>query len=193
MRFRGIKPREALGEVRTLPNTVDELILILLDLISSVRKHEQLTRSLRKMERTLDTVLRTINNPGLTSLASGMVSRSPSPSRQAAGAQALLESPSPPQQSLRSPSTHVEGSPRLHSLPDNALNPLGLLAEASLSNRRTNSSHSAARSPSSAPKQNVNEEQNVGVASEAYFQPGEENIKMLLFHILNKVAVFQDL
>ena len=124
------------------------------------------------MERTLDTVLRTINNPGLTSLASGMVSRSPSPSLPAAGAQALLESPSPPNQALRSPGTHPEGSPRLHSLPDNALNPLGLLAEASLSNRRSNSSHSGVRSPLTAPKKNANEEQKVGVASEQYFKPG---------------------
>ncbi|KAF8969593.1 hypothetical protein BDZ97DRAFT_1902397 [Flammula alnicola] len=49
-------------------------------------KHEILTRSLRKMERTLDTY------------ASGMISRSPSPSAQVTGTQALLarsESPHP--------------------------------------------------------------------------------------------------
>ena len=46
------------------------------------------------MERTLDTVLRSLGNP---SIASGMLSRSPSPSAQTQGTQALLATPSPPQ------------------------------------------------------------------------------------------------
>ncbi|KAF8205592.1 hypothetical protein K438DRAFT_1905269 [Mycena galopus ATCC 62051] len=100
----------------------------------SSKKHELLTRSLRKMERTLDTVLRSIGNP---SLASGMISRSPSPTTQSASTSALIEarSPSPPPPPLCLP------SPKLHSLPDNSLNPLGLLAEASLANRRAHGSH----------------------------------------------------
>ena len=58
------------------------------------------------MERTLDTVLRSIGNPGI---ASGMVSRTPSPTPQAASVQALLQdSPSPP-----------AISPRLFDLPTN--------------------------------------------------------------------------
>ncbi|KAJ7811377.1 hypothetical protein B0H14DRAFT_3090616 [Mycena olivaceomarginata] len=96
----------------------------------SSKKHELLTRSLRKMERTLDTVLRSIGNP---SLASGMISRSPSPTMQSATTSALI--------AARSPSPPPPSSPKLHSLPDNSLNPLGLLAEASLANRRAHGSH----------------------------------------------------
>ena len=122
------------------------------------------------MERTLDTVLRSIGNPGITS---GMVSRSPSPSPQTVSTQALIaDSPSPPASStFRHQSQHHQppGSPKLHSLPDNALNPLGLLAEASLANRRAqaiNQSGIVARSidPSENPK--------LGVASDNYFKPG---------------------
>ena len=120
------------------------------------------------MERTLDTVLRSIGNPGI---ASGMVSRTPSPTPQAATVQALLaDSPSPPASSFRpQPSNQQSGSPKLHSLPDNSLNPLGLLAEASLANRRAqavNQSGMVARStgPGGNPK--------LGVASDNYFKPG---------------------
>lgn len=185
-----------------------------------------MAQSLRKMEQTLDTVLRSIHNPTLASMSSGMVTRSPSPSTeggfprqhtlppihtlgyhpagsveisgserasQGSGSQAsreafqalmargaslgadvsgragsedasgrpgLLPMPNsftsnksgfapPPPLSLRHSSAGVSShsqsasplpphhrtrhlSPRLHSLPDNSLNPLGLLAEASL-------------------------------------------------------------
>jgi hypothetical protein len=126
------------------------------------------------MERTLDTVLKSIGNP---SLASGMVSRSPSPSNVKNATQALLsqvdQPPSPPATATFSPaSSRPQGvappsSPKLHALPDNSLNPLGLLAEASLANRRAHASSSGrktsymARPP--AP---------MGVASDAYFKPG---------------------
>ncbi|KAF8808982.1 hypothetical protein BYT27DRAFT_7188072 [Phlegmacium glaucopus] len=141
----------------------------------SSKKHEILTRSLRKMERTLDTVLRSIGNPGI---ASGMVSRSPSPSPQTVTTQALLaESPSPPpaSSSFRHQANHHQppGSPKLHSLPDNSLNPLGLLAEASLANRRaqaTNQSGMTARST------DPNENPKLGVASDNYFKPGPMTI-----------------
>ncbi|KAF9053126.1 fungal-specific transcription factor domain-containing protein [Panaeolus papilionaceus] len=144
----------------------------------SSKKHEILTRSLRKMERTLDTVLRSIGNP---SIASGMISRSPSPSAQTSGTQALLAaSPSPP------PTSHAPfaeqasmgrqrppGSPKLHSLPDNSLNPLGLLAEASLANRRAqaiNPTGIVARDASQT------DQPKVGVASDNYFKPGPMTI-----------------
>ncbi|TDL24905.1 hypothetical protein BD410DRAFT_744627 [Rickenella mellea] len=140
---------------------------------TNVRKHEQLTRSLRKMERTLDTVLRSINNPGLTSLASGMASRSPSPDRQTATTQALMASPSPPPQSAGG--HHHVGSPRLHSLPDNALNPLGLLAEASLANRRIQTSSGSPMLPP-LPGAPPNDPQKVGVANDVYFKPGPMTI-----------------
>ncbi|KAJ6531569.1 fungal-specific transcription factor domain-containing protein [Mycena vulgaris] len=135
----------------------------------SSKKHELLTRSLRKMERTLDTVLRSIGNP---SLASGMISRSPSPSPQATTTSALLaNSPSPPP-----PIPHFirnrPGSPKLHSLPDNSLNPLGLLAEASLANRRAHASHpSGLVARSTQPGENK-----LGVASDNYFKPGPISI-----------------
>ncbi|KAJ7461651.1 fungal-specific transcription factor domain-containing protein [Mycena latifolia] len=134
----------------------------------SSKKHELLTRSLRKMERTLDTVLRSIGNP---SLASGMISRSPSPSPQATTTSALLaNSPSPPPvpQYIR----NRPGSPKLHSLPDNSLNPLGLLAEASLANRRAHAAHpSGLVARSTQPG-----ETKLGVASDNYFKPGPISI-----------------
>ncbi|EIN07126.1 hypothetical protein PUNSTDRAFT_89209 [Punctularia strigosozonata HHB-11173 SS5] len=129
----------------------------------STKKQELLARSLRKMERTLDTVLRSLGNP---SIASGMVSRSPSPSGQTITTQALLRTPSPPpppEQQPSRPATVRPASPKLHSLPDNSLNPLGLLAEASLANRR-------AQAPANA------ETRKVGVASEFYFRPGPMTI-----------------
>ncbi|EGO21211.1 hypothetical protein SERLADRAFT_373019 [Serpula lacrymans var. lacrymans S7.9] len=138
----------------------------------SSKKHELLTRSLRKMERTLDTVLRSIGNP---SIASGMVSRSPSPSGQTATTQALIASPSPPPQ----PAFQSQGgvppstSPKLHSLPDNALNPLGLLAEASLANRRAQGN--AASSFTARPPED-DDERRLGVASDNYFKPGPMTI-----------------
>ncbi|KAI5122222.1 hypothetical protein M0805_002711 [Coniferiporia weirii] len=143
----------------------------------STKKHEQLTRSLRKMEKTLDTVLRSIGNPGISSIASGMVSRSPSPSDPAAKTQELMKTPTPPPaQDLSSThsSHHHPGSPRLHSLPDNELNPLGLLAEASLANRRAqNRSQSQTQAASSLSPTTSHK---VGVASDVYFKPGPMTI-----------------
>lgn len=55
----------------------------------------------------------------------------------------------------------------MHSLPDNALNPLGLLAEASLANRRA---QAGAKSSANA---EGSEGSMVGVASDVYFKPGE--------------------
>ncbi|KAF8731638.1 hypothetical protein AX14_004546 [Amanita brunnescens Koide BX004] len=137
---------------------------------SSDRKHELLTRSLRKMEKTLDTVLRSIGNPGI---ASGMVSRSPSPSAHNVDTQALLgPSPSPPPAPY--PQQASTGSPKLHSLPDNSLNPLGLLAEASLANRRSQMSYSGSGLVARAT--DPDEKVKVGVASANYFKPGPMTI-----------------
>lgn len=60
------------------------------------------------------------------------------------------------------------GSPKLHSLPDNSLNPLGLLAEASLANRRA---QAASRTESRATA-NTDDQPKLGVASDVYFKPG---------------------
>jgi len=160
MYLRRIKPRKAVIQVNISNTTCDWSL-------TSSRKHELLTRSLRKMERTLDTVLRSIGNP---SIASGMVSRSPSPSGQAASTQALLAaSPSPSPSPAPSPYQMIPpASPKLHSLPDNSLNPLGLLAEASLANRRAQNPYA---SPLTA---RVNDETKprLGVAADNYFKPG---------------------
>lgn len=133
---------------------------------TNVKKHEQLTRSLRKMERTLDTVLRSIGNPGLSSVASGMVSRSPSPSINPGMDNGFSGSPSSSSRSVAA-SHRQPGSPRLHSLPDNDLNPLGLLAEASLANRRAQTQSNFKADDSSLARGN-----NVGVANDVYFKPG---------------------
>ncbi|KAI0672819.1 fungal-specific transcription factor domain-containing protein [Trametes maxima] len=136
----------------------------------STKKHEILTRSLRKMERTLDTVLRSLGNP---SLASGMLSRSPSPTLQTQNTQALMNSPSPPPSpGRRQHSSHImPTSPKMHSLPDNSLNPLGLLAEASLANRRAQAAAKSSSTPESAA-----DKAKLGVASDVYFKPGPMTI-----------------
>ena len=146
----------------------------------STRKHELLTRSLRKMERTLDTVLKSIGNPGMAS-ASGMVSRSPSPSNVKNATQALLsqvdQPPSPTAgATFSSSSSRPQGfappnSPKLHSLPDNSLNPLGLLAEASLANRRAHAATSGRKTSAMARPPAA-----IGVASDAYFKPGWDDL-----------------
>lgn len=130
------------------------------------RKHEILTRSLRKMERTLDTVLRSIGNP---TIASGMLSRSPSPPAMQSSQTRALIAASPSPTLAPAPSFPPPSSPKLHSLPDNALNPLGLLAEASLANRRAQAKHPSAMVARSS---NPNETPQLGVASDNYFKPG---------------------
>ncbi|KAF9032161.1 hypothetical protein BDZ89DRAFT_1063535 [Hymenopellis radicata] len=136
----------------------------------SSKKHEILTRSIRKMERTLDTVLKSIGNP---TIASGILSRTPSPVPQSSTSvtQALIACSPPPASSSSSSYVHQQhqalNSPKLHSLPDNSLNPLGLLAEASLANRRAQQNAST---------QSGNTERKLGVASDNYFKPGPMTI-----------------
>lgn len=132
---------------------------------------------MKKIEKTLDTVLRSLGNP---STASGMISRSPSPSvsgdvemqlpQQAFATQQLLASPiDSPRSPYHQQSLPPTGSPKLHSLPDDSLNPLGLLAEASLANRRSlSTTHGLVPRPFDAPPGGQ-----VGVASDVYFKPGE--------------------
>ncbi|KXN93253.1 hypothetical protein AN958_00178 [Leucoagaricus sp. SymC.cos] len=149
------------------------------------------------MEKTLDTVLRSIGNP---SIASGMISRSPSPSAQTTTTQALLaRSPSPIPGTSTTPNTHPggststtggtstsypsypshpPGSPKLHSLPDNSLNPLGLLAEASLANRRAHVSSGPDTLNGGVVSKiaSASDGQTLGVASDNYFKPGPMTI-----------------
>ncbi|RXW20449.1 hypothetical protein EST38_g5405 [Candolleomyces aberdarensis] len=133
----------------------------------SSKKHEALSASLRKMEKTMDILLKSVGNPDIVS---GLLSRTPSPTPRESSTQALIAtSPTPPPpQPYSSHSNAPPGSPKLHSLPDNSLNPLGLLAEASLANRR---------SQAAAPSKNARDEQpKVGVASDNYFKPGPMTI-----------------
>ena len=130
------------------------------------------------MERTLDTVLKSIGNPSM-GMGSGMLSRSPSPQATSNATQALLsqadQHPSPPaaatatfsSSSSRPQTTVAPSSPKLHSLPDNSLNPLGLLAEASLANRRAHAASSTRKTSAMARPPAP-----MGVASDAYFKPG---------------------
>jgi hypothetical protein len=133
------------------------------------------------MERTLDNVLKSMGNPDI---ASGYVSRSPTPDTQTATTQALIGSPSPPpstsaapyhppaqqQQQKLQPKQQPPGSPKLHSLPDNALNPLGLLAEASLANRRAHAGSFYTNQSVDLPS--ADGKKKLGVASDLYFKPG---------------------
>lgn len=128
------------------------------------------------MERTLDTVLKSIGNPSM-GMGSGMLSRSPSPQNTSNATQALLsqvdQPPSPPaaatfsSSSSRPQTMAAPSSPKLHSLPDNSLNPLGLLAEASLANRRAHAASSTRKTSAMARPPAP-----MGVASDAYFKPG---------------------
>lgn len=168
MHFRGVEQGEKKFQVSHSRGGLEYCSRIL-TCSNNVKKHEQLTRSLRKMEKTLDTVLRSIGNPGLSSIASGMVSRSQSPSNPVNKTQTLLGTPSPPPASNMHSMHQHPGSPRLHSLPDNELNPLGLLAEASLANRRAQQqAHSQLKTENTS----SNTVGNVGVANEVYFKPG---------------------
>lgn len=155
MHLRGIKSRKALLKVGPTPD-------LPWPVLTSRRKHEILTRSIRKMERTLDTVLKSIGNP---TIAAEMMSRTPSPVPQSTTAQALIATSNQPQNaSFGSSHQQLSSSPKLHSLPDNTLNPLGLLAEASLANRRAQSA--TGQSEASL------RERKLGVASDNYFKPG---------------------
>lgn len=121
------------------------------------------------MERTLDTVLKSIGNPAL---ASGLLSRSPSPTPQTASTQALIATSSPSASSFTHTLNHIPpSSPKLHSLPDNSLNPLGLLAEASLANRRAQGPHFNDTLPK--PGEDTGPP-TLGVLSRNYFKPGEQ-------------------
>ncbi|CAE6494613.1 unnamed protein product [Rhizoctonia solani] len=148
------------------------------------KKQENLMRQLKRMESTLDTLMHSISHPGINSLPTGTVTRSPTPSSPSV--QALMGSPSAstPEMTNTSASSLQKprsNSPRLHMLPDNTLNPLGLLAEASLANRRDKGGSSGIGGMLPG---NINEDDGsgkvdgrpVGVASDAYFKPGPMNI-----------------
>jgi hypothetical protein len=114
----------------------------------NIKKHDVLSRSIKKMEKTLDTVIRSMNNP---TLAAELMDADASPSPD--------HDPPDPLLPLHPPTPL---SPKLPSLPDNTLNPLGLLAEASLAN--TNNLRTSLDNNS------------VGVASRNYFKPGPMTI-----------------
>jgi hypothetical protein len=77
----------------------------------------------------------------------------------------------------------------LHSLPDNTLNPLGLLAEASLANRRVQAqNHPTSVLPVADPS---SDQPQLGVASDNYFKPGPMTILPLRrLYIERQVCVY---
>lgn len=89
-------------------------------------------------------------------------------SQQIVATRELMDSDndSPPQ-SPQEPA--AQGSPKLHSLPNDTLNPLGLLAETSLATRKTNADHHGTLYPRPFDETGAAK---VGVASEVYFKPG---------------------
>ncbi|KAI5481117.1 hypothetical protein MNV49_005552 [Pseudohyphozyma bogoriensis] len=111
-------------------------------------------KSLKKMEATLETVLKSISQPGMLA-SGGMVDHSLfRPQATSEGhvpsLSPVVAPPAPSSSGVRFNNNNLErpvdwrngshdmeeANARLHSLPDNALNPLGLLAEASLQNQR---------------------------------------------------------
>ncbi|PCH37919.1 hypothetical protein WOLCODRAFT_22945 [Wolfiporia cocos MD-104 SS10] len=140
----------------------------------STKKHEILTRSLRKMERTLDTIFRSLGAP-----PSEGPSRSPSPAgRPPPSGETHPLLASPPQSPTQSHRRHLDQpppSPKLPSLPDDNLNPLGLLAEASLANRRAQAGSKSDLASTAMLARNP-ESSRMGVASDLYFKPGPMSI-----------------
>lgn len=129
---------------------------------------------MRKIERTLDTVLRSLGNPNTVS---AMLSRSPSPDgrdaaitpQQIVATRELMDSDNEsPAQTPQEPA--AQNSPKLHSLPNDTLNPLGLLAETSLATRKATAEHRGHLYPR--PFDDTGAAK-VGVASEVYFKPGQ--------------------
>ncbi|SDA01519.1 BZ3500_MvSof-1268-A1-R1_Chr10-1g02747 [Microbotryum saponariae] len=196
----------------------------------SNRKTDMMAKSLKKMEATLETVLKSISHPSMLT-SSGLMQMSTSDlsamnrgsgqgatpldpgSVGAAGASSgdiptgasphnfhnsSISSGSPNfgPGGENKPRTTIEwsgirgdrngqtrdGSPRLHSLPDNTLNPLGLLAEASLQNTRKRTAVSVADvlEPSYGKEESANEppakREKLGMGNPQYFMPGPMNI-----------------
>lgn len=202
MHFRGEQPRQTVDQVRSVDFSGIGLRADSGTITLHSRKSEAMQRSLNKMEKTLDVVLRSLGNPALQNLAETLQreSRSPSPadsSPQLAQHTANLMSPSPSTQ--QTPETHAHGpprtdssmsnhraasrippsSPKLDSLPDSTLNPLGLLADTSLAHRRerdanrTGDDHIRDLLPqgsnwSTEPRTG----EKVGLANDRYFKPG---------------------
>ncbi|KAG1719333.1 hypothetical protein EDB19DRAFT_714154 [Suillus lakei] len=132
----------------------------------STKENELFTRTLETMERALNTVLRSTS---ISSMVSGMVSRSPSPTSQAAQTRAYLATSLPPLQSayLLQSSADASASQKLPPLSDISLNPLGLLAEASSANRCAQGILSSFSARPADP-----DPDKLGVASDNYFRPG---------------------
>ncbi|PWN36324.1 uncharacterized protein FA14DRAFT_114933, partial [Meira miltonrushii] len=122
------------------------------------QRTEAMAASLRKMEATMSSLIQSLKDPSKAfSASAGIMTRSPTPEGGVMAGGARFVEPELPQRKQRA------SSPRLHSLPDNTLNPLGLLAEATSSARSE-----AGREKVETPK--------VGVASETYFKPGPMTI-----------------
>ncbi|SCV73842.1 BQ2448_6272 [Microbotryum intermedium] len=196
----------------------------------SNRKTDMMAKSLKKMEATLETVLKSISHPSMLTSSglmqmptsdlsvmnrgSGQGSTPLNPGSVGAAGTSSGDIPtgaSPHNfhnSSISSgspnfgpggeskPRTTIEwsgirgdrngqprdSSPRLHSLPDNTLNPLGLLAEASLQNTRKRTAVSVADvlEPAYGKEESANEppakREKLGMGNPQYFMPGPMNI-----------------
>lgn len=105
---------------------------------------------MRKIEKTPDAVLRSLGNPNTVS---AMLPRSPPPSgrddgrgvaitpqQTVATTREMMDSDNEsPAQTPQEPA--AQNSPKLHSLPNDTLNPLGLLAGTSLATRKATTEH----------------------------------------------------
>jgi len=124
------------------------------------------------MERTLDTVLRSISTqPNTNNTGPEAQADQSTPKGKTAATQALIAVP--PNLPITGAPYPASRSPKLHSLPDNALNPLGLLAEASLANRKVYASDMSGPGDASGSNSNA---LSVGVANDTYFKPGPMTI-----------------
>lgn len=132
---------------------------------------------MKKIERTLDTGLRSLGNP---STVSGMLSRSPLPAghndnRDAVTTPQQIVATREPMDPNNESSPHspqgpaAQRSPK-HSLPSDTLNPLGLPAETNLATSKTGTEHYSTLYPRPSDETGI---AGVGVTSEVYFKPGQ--------------------
>ncbi|KAF5357842.1 hypothetical protein D9756_001246 [Leucocoprinus leucothites] len=160
----------------------------------SSKKHEILTRSLRKMEKTLD------YSSTQSAIQYSLVihhSRVAPPQVPCLSHQQLLE-----ELHIAAPNHPPPGSPKLRSLPDNSLNPLGLLAQASLANQRVHvgaknslggglgggvGAGGAGAEGMLSKLAIAQDGQSLGVASDNYFKPGPITILPLRRYIERQV------
>ncbi|KAM0746858.1 hypothetical protein T439DRAFT_110689 [Meredithblackwellia eburnea MCA 4105] len=159
--------------------------------------------SLQKLEATFDSAFGALTQPDIVASHAGAISNLIIPPTPASGgpppgsdaspiiSTSLAAGPHHPDQITPALGKDEDLGPRLHSLPDNTLNPLGLLAEASRRNAPHSMSFQTVLETSDVvgdqdPDSRVLEQKRLGLANKAYFHPNPLNILPLRGLIFNQ-------